>query len=91
MDELVVATIVDVQPHPGARAPSFLLSLDLGARGTHEAVLPTGEYEPAELEGMQIVCRVEAEGPVIAGAHSHGRGFVLVRPVDKVEPGSLVA
>ena len=79
-----------VQEHAGARAPSFLLTLDLGARGEAEAVLSTGDYDPAELEGTQVVCRLEADGPVVAGAHSHGKGFVLVRPDGEVEPGTLV-
>jgi hypothetical protein len=89
-DELVVATVVGVQAHPGARAPSLLLTLDLGPHGTAEAVLPTGSYEPDELEGTQLVCRREQDGPVVVGAHSHGAGFVLLRPEREVEPGTLV-
>ena len=89
-DELVVGTIVRVDEHPGARAPSLLLTVDLGPRGTHEAVLPTGAYEAAQLEGTQLLCRVEADGAAVAGAESHGKGFVLLRPDRDVEPGTVV-
>lgn len=91
MNELVVGTIVRVDEHPGARAPSYLLTVDLGPRGTLETVLPTGDYEPAQLVGTQIACRIEAEGPVVAGAHSHGKGFVLLRPDREVEPGTVIS
>jgi hypothetical protein len=89
-DELVVGTVVGVAEHPGARAPSLLLTVDLGAHGTHEAVLSTGSYEPGELHGRQIVCRRTADGIVIIGAHSHGSGLVLLSPSSEVEPGTLV-
>jgi hypothetical protein len=80
-----------VEEHPGARAPSLLLTLDLGQHGTEEAVLSTGSYDPGELEGAQLVCRRDADGVVIVGAHSHGKGFVLLRPAGEVEPGTLVS
>jgi tRNA-binding EMAP/Myf-like protein len=89
-DELVVGTIVAVDEHPGARAPSLLLTVDLGPHGTVEAVLPTGSYGSAELIGTQIVCRREADATVVIGAHSHGAGLVLLRPEREVEPGTLV-
>jgi hypothetical protein len=90
-DELVVATVVGVDEHPGARAPSLLLTLDLGPHGTVEAVLATGAYEPAELEGTQLVCRRDPDGAVVVGALSHGAGLVLLRPEREVEPGTVVA
>jgi streptomycin 6-kinase len=90
-DELLVGTIVGVDEHPGARAPSLLLTVDLGPQGTHEAVLSTGAYEPDELSGAQIVCRRDADGAVIVAAHSHGKGLVLLRPDQEVEPGTLVS
>jgi hypothetical protein len=89
-DELVVGAIVRVEAHPGARAPSLLLTVDLGSHGTHEAVLPTGSYEAEELQARQIVCRRTQDGIVIVGAHSHGSGFVLLSPGSEVEPGTLV-
>ncbi len=89
-DELVVGTIVGVDEHPGARAPSLLLTVDLGPHGTVEAVLSTGLYDPAELQGIQIACRREPDGAVVVGAHSHATGLVLLRPERKVEPGTLI-
>jgi len=90
-DELVIGTVVRVDEHPGARAPSLLLTLDLGPYGMHEVALPTGAYEPHDLQGAQIACRREDDGATVVGAHSHGRGFVPLRPWDEVEPGTLLS
>lgn len=90
-DELVIGTVVRVDEHPGARAPSLLLTLDLGTYGTHEVVLPTGAYDTQDLRGAQIACRREDDGATVVGAHSHGRGFVPLRPWDEVEPGTLLS
>jgi tRNA-binding EMAP/Myf-like protein len=90
-DELLIGTIVGVDEHPGARAPSLLLTVDLGPHGTQQAVLSTGAYEPGELNGAQVVCRREAGGAIVIGAHSHGKGLVLLRPDQEVEPGTLVS
>jgi hypothetical protein len=89
-DEFLVGTIVGVDEHPGARAPSLLLTVDLGTHGAHQAVLPSGAYEADELEGTQIVCSRGPDGVVVVGAHSHGAGLVLLRPDRRVEPGTLV-
>jgi tRNA-binding EMAP/Myf-like protein len=88
-DELVVGTIVAVDEHPGARAPSLLLTVDLGPYGSVEAVLSSGAYD-ADLKGAQIVCRREADGALVIGAQSHAAGLVLLRPDRDVEPGTLV-
>jgi hypothetical protein len=90
-DELVIGTVVGVDEHPGARAPSLLLTLDLGTYGTHEVVLPTGAYEAHDLQGAQIACRREDDGATVLGAHSHGTGFVPLRPWGDVEPGTLLS
>jgi hypothetical protein len=89
-EELLVGTIVAVEEHPGARAPSFLLTVDLGTHGAPEAVLPTGSYKREELTGKQVLCRRTQDGIVIVGAHSHGSGFVLLSPGSEIEPGTLV-
>jgi hypothetical protein len=90
-DELVVGTIVAVDEHPGARAPSLLLTVDLGTYGRHELVLSTGTLEAGALEGTQLLCRREADSPAVVAAHSHGKGLVLLRPDEQVEPGTLVS
>lgn len=82
---------MEVAEHPGARAPSLLLMVDLGPHGMVEAVLSTGSYEAAALQGRQIVCRRDNDGAIVVGAHSHAKGLVLLQPEDAVEPGTLVS
>ncbi len=48
---LVVGRIVAVAEHAGARAPSYILTLDLGAQGRHECSSRAASPEPDELEG----------------------------------------
>lgn len=90
MTELAVGRVVAVGEHPGARAPSLLLTIDLGQHGRHDVVLSTGDYEPRELEGAQILCRRDGDEVTVVGAHSHGRGLVLLRPDREVEDGTVV-
>jgi hypothetical protein len=90
-DELVVATVLAAVQQQGARAPSLLLMLDLGTYGKQEAVLSVSGYEGGELEGTQILVRRDAEGAVVVAAHSHGHGVVPLRPLEDVEPGTLVS
>ena len=90
MSELLVGRIVGVAEHAGARAPSYLVTVDLGEHGREDLVLPAGDYAPADLEGAQILCRREADGLSVIGAHSHGKGLVLLRPDRDVEDGTLV-
>ena len=90
-DELLVGTIVRVDEHPGARAPSLLLTVDLGTHGTHDAVLSTGSYQADELRGRQALCRRDEDGVAVVGAHSHGKGIVLLQPSEAVEPGTVVS
>ncbi len=86
----MIGRIVAVAETAGARAPSLLLTVDLGIHGRHDVVLPTGSYSPAELEGAQVLCRRDAEEVLVAGAHSHGKGLVLLCPDREVEDGTLV-
>jgi Putative tRNA binding domain len=88
---LVVGRVVDVRGHPGARAPSYVLDVDLGSGETREATLPAGGYAPEDLRGRQVVCLPGTDELVVVGAHSHARGVVLLRPDDEVEEGSPVA
>jgi hypothetical protein len=89
--ELLVGRVVDVGQHPGARAPSFTLTVDLGRRGRHEATLAGGEYGADDLRGRQIVCALDAGALLVLTAHSHARGLVLLHPEREVEDGSIVA
>ena len=87
---LTVGRIVAVTPHVGARAPSYLLTVELGAQGRHECSIPSAGYEPHELEGTQVVCAARGDELLVLAAHSHASGVVLVRPDRDVEEGSIV-
>jgi tRNA-binding protein len=88
---VMVGRVVAVTPHPGARAPAYLLTVDLGAQGRHECSVPRGDYDTDELEGAQVVCAQDGEEYALIAAHSHAHGTVLLRPDREVENGSLVA
>ena len=90
MDDLIVGRVLDVRDHPGARAPSYLLRLDLGPRGEFDAQLEPGSYAKDELVGRLVVVSLADEAIVVC-ARSHAHGSVLVRPDADVEPGSIVA
>lgn len=88
---LAVGRVVAVSEHAGARAPSYLLTLDLGAQGRHECSVARGEYEPSELEGAQVLCARQGDEVSVVAVHSHAHGVVLLRPDRDVEDGSTVA
>ena len=86
-----VGRIVAVSEHPGARAPAFLVTLDLGPQGRHECSVPHGTYEAGDLEGTQVVCARDGDDVVVLAARSHAGGLVLLRPDREVENGTIVA
>ncbi len=88
---LVMARIVAVENHPGARAPSYRLTLELGRRDRRQATLPAGSWDPDELVGRQVLCAPEGEEALVVTAHSHAAGLVLVVPDRELEDGSAVA
>jgi tRNA-binding EMAP/Myf-like protein len=88
---LVVGRIVSAEQHPGARAPSYLLVVDLGGEGRRESTLPAGSYAADELEGRQVVCALAGDELTVLAAHARGRGLVLVAPDREVEDGTPVA
>ena len=88
-DELVVATVVEAEQQPGARAPAVLLTLDLGTYGTEQTVVQ-GE-DPDSVVGTQLVCRRADDGVVVVAARSHAKGDIPLRPDTDVEPGTLVS
>jgi tRNA-binding EMAP/Myf-like protein len=89
MAELIVGRVLDAGNHPGARAPSFLLRVDLGGRGVRDAQMEPGEYAKDEVVGRLVVVSL-ADEAIVLGARSHA-GFRLVVPDGDVEPGTLVA
>ncbi|MFL5929342.1 MAG: hypothetical protein ACJ77E_20610 [Gaiellaceae bacterium] len=89
MAELIVGRVESVGDHPGSRAPSYLLQVDLGGRGRRAAQMEPGDYTKDELVGSLVIVSLEDE-PIVLAARSHA-GPRLVRPDDTVEPGTLVA
>ncbi|MFL5961276.1 MAG: hypothetical protein ACJ757_00080 [Gaiellaceae bacterium] len=89
MDELIVGRVLAVDDHPGSRAPSYLLRVDLGGRGEREAQMEPGDYTKDELVGSLVILSLDDEAIVLA-ARSHA-GPKLVRPDGDVEPGTPVA
>lgn len=88
---VTVGRIAAVAPHPGARAPAYLLTVDLGPQGLHECSVPSGDYRAEDLEGTQVICARDEDELVVLAAHSHSRGLVFLRPDRDVEEGSVVA
>jgi tRNA-binding EMAP/Myf-like protein len=86
MADLIVARVLSVGDHPGARGPSFLVRVDLGGGGEREVQMEPGEYTKDELEGMLVV----VSDDIVLQARSHA-GPRLVRPDGDVEPGTPVA
>jgi hypothetical protein len=89
--ELLVGRVVAVDAHAGARAPSYLLDIDLGPRGHVQGSIERGTYEQDELEGAQVVVALRGDETLVLGARSHAAGLVLLRPDREVEDGTIVA
>jgi tRNA-binding protein len=87
---LRIGRVVSADPHPGARAPSWRLTVDLGGE-TREATVALPGLTQDELAGRQVVCVAAEEELLVLAAQSHARGAVLLRPDDEVEDGSIVA
>ncbi len=89
--ELLVGRVVAVEEHPGARAPSWLLTIDLGPRGRREGTVPSAGYAAGELQDRDVLCALDGDGILVLAAQSHARGGVLLRPDGDVEPGTAVS
>ena len=91
LPELLVGRVVAVEKHSGARAPSYLLRVELGPRGEVETSIERGSYEREELEGAQVVVVLRGDEALILAARSHSAGLVLLRPDREVEDGTIVS
>jgi tRNA-binding protein len=89
--DAAVARVVEAEDLPGARAPSYRLTLDLGPRGQRTATLSLPNLSKEELVGRQVVCVLSGEEALVLAARSHSRGAVLIRPDEDVEDGSPIA
>jgi len=87
--ELIVGRVLAVDDHPGSRAPSYLLRVDLGGRGEREAQMEPGDYAKDDLLGTLVILSIDDEAIVLA-ADSHAV-LKLVRPDGDVGPGTVVA
>ena len=91
LPELLVGRVVAVEEHAGARAPSYLLRLELGPRGEVETTVERGSYEREDIEGAQVVVVLRGEEALVLAARSHAAGLVLLRPDREVEDGTVVS
>jgi tRNA-binding EMAP/Myf-like protein len=88
--DLVVATILAAEAHPGARGPSALLRLDLGPRGERQATVPLALDEARALVGREVVCTAGEDVASVLLARGHERS-VVVGPSDPAGEGTPVA
>ena len=91
LPELLVGRVSSVEEHAGARAPSYLLQIELGPRGRVETSIERGSYEREELEGAQVVVVLQGDEALVLAARSHAAGLVLLRPDREVEDGTVVS
>jgi len=91
LPELLVGRVVAVEEHAGARAPSYLVRLELGPRGEVETTVERGSYEREDLEGAQVVVVLRGDEALVLAARSHAAGLVLLRPDREVEDGTVVS
>jgi tRNA-binding protein len=98
--ELTVGVIVEVEGFPEARVPAYKLTIDCGPNGTKRSSAQITHYPPEELVGRQVVCVLGFDPKRIAGfesevlvlgAMSQDLGVVLLRPDQRVDPGTPVA
>ena len=88
--DLLVGRVLEVNDHPGSRGPSYLVTVDLGGRGTREAQMEPGEYDKDQLTGTFVVVSLDDDQAIVLAARSHS-GPLLVRPDGDAEPGTPVA
>jgi len=92
--------VVDVQPFPRTRNPSYKVEVDFGVFGRRWSSAQITHYEKDELIGMLVVAVVNFPprriGPfssevLVLGALDEHKGVVLLRPDQDAEPGSRIA
>ena len=97
--DIRVGKVVDVQPFPRARNPSWKVAVDVGADRVMWSSAQITNYEPAELIGSLVVCVCNFAPRNIAGFSSevlilgakNAEGKVIVlSPRSDVAPGESV-
>ena len=97
--DIRIGKVVDVQPFPRARNPSWKVAVDVGADRIMWSSAQITNYEPAELIGTLVVCVCNFAARNIAGFSSevlilgakNADGKVIVlSPRSDVAPGENV-
>lgn len=97
--DIRIGKVVDVQPFPRARNPSWKVGVDVGAERIMWSSAQITSYEPAALIGSLVVCVCNFAARNIAGFTSEllilgardGEGQVIVlSPRSDVAPGEAV-
>ena len=83
--------VVAADDHPGARAPSYLLRIEVGGNREVEASVERGSYDREALVGRYVVVALEGDEATLVAAHSHASGRVLLAPDREVDPGTVVS
>lgn len=93
-------TIIDAQPFPKAKKPSYKLTIDFGSYGTrHSSAQITALYQLQELIGMQVVAVVNFPPKQIAdffseclvlGVYNENNDVVLLKPERSVQNGGKI-
>lgn len=68
--DIRIGTVLDVQPFPKARNPSWKVQIDLGELGTRWSSAQITAYTPEQLIGSQVCCVVNFAPRNIAGFQS---------------------
>ena len=97
--DLRVGRIVDVQPFPRARNPSYKVTVDLGELGTRQSSAQIAYYAPEALIGTQVVCVCNfaprniagfLSEVLILGARDAAGSIVLLSPRTDVGQGEPI-
>ena len=97
--DIRIGRIVEVQPFPTARNPSYKVSVDVGADRPMWSSAQIANYRPEDLVGTLVVCICNFEPKNIAGfssellllgARDADGNVILLRPRSEVAVGQTV-
>lgn len=98
--DIRAGTVIEVNPFPKAKNPSYQLKIDFGTAGIkNSSTQITALYKPEELLGMQVIAVINFPVKQIAnffseclvlGVYNAGNDVVLLQPSLKVGNGDKV-
>lgn len=97
--DLRIGRVIDVQPFPRARNPSFKVTVDLGELGTRRSSAQIVHYAPEALIGTHVVCVCNfaprniagfLSEVLILGARDVAGNVVLLSPRSEVPLGEAI-